>query len=263
MSIWSSGSPYEAYVGRWSRLVAADFLSWLALPGGRRWLDVGSGTGALTQTILSVADPAEVIGIDQSADFVNHAREQVADARATFQVADAQNLPFADAEFDAAVSGLVLNFVPEPERALAEMARVVKPSGSVAVYLWDYAGEMQLIRQFWDAAVALDPSARDLDEGVRFPLCQSDALAQLFRDADLADVAVRSIDVPTVFRDFEDYWTPFLGGQGPAPSYAMGLDEERRAALRERIRAALPMSADGSIHLTARAWAARGIVKSR
>jgi ubiquinone/menaquinone biosynthesis C-methylase UbiE len=263
MSIWASGSPYEAYVGRWSRLVAPELLAWLRVPSGLRWLDVGSGTGALTETVLNLADPAEVVGIDQSAGFVDHARAHVADRRATFQVGDAQDLPFDDDRFDAAVSGLVLNFVPMPERALAEMARVVRPGGTLAVYLWDYAGEMQLIRRFWDAAAELDPAARDLDEGLRFPICQPEALAQLFRDAGLEDVEVRPIEIPTVFRDFDDYWSPFLGGQGPAPSYAMSLDEPRLAALKERLRALLPASADGSIHLTARAWAARGTIRAR
>jgi hypothetical protein len=115
------------------------------------------------------------------------------------------------------------------------------------------------MRYFWDAAVALDPAAGELDEGRRFPLCRPEPLAGLFRDAALTDVDARAIDVPTVFRDFDDYWTPFLGGQAPAPGYAMSLDEGRRGVLRERIRAALPVAADGSIRLVARAWAVRGV----
>ncbi len=131
--------------------------------------------------------------------------------------------------------------------------------GTVAAYVWDYAGQMQLMRYFWDAAVALDPAASHLDEGQRFPLCQPEPLMQLFRAAGLREVEVRLIDIPTAFRDFEDYWSPFLGGQGPAPSYTMSLSEERRSALRERLRATLPMAADGSIHLIAGAWAVRGV----
>ena len=258
MSIWASGAAYEPYVGRWSRLVAREFLAWLAVPTGRRWLDVGCGTGALTEAILQAAAPAEVVGIDPSDGFVAYAREHVRDERARFKVADARSLPFVDGRFDAVASGLVLNFVPDPQQAMVEMARVARPGGTVAAYVWDYAGEMQLMRHFWDAAVALDPDARDLDEGQRFPLCRPEPLERLFRDAGAEDVAVRAIDVPTVFRDFDDYWSPFLGGQGPAPSYAMSLSEERRTALRERIRADLPIAADGSIHLIARAWAARG-----
>src|SRR3712207_571437 len=142
---------------------------------------------------------------------------------------------------------------------VAEMARVTRGGGTVAAYVWDYSGEMQLMGHFWDAAVALDPAARERDEGVRFPLCRPEPLATVFRDAGVGAVDVRAIDVPTLFRDFEDYWSPFLGGQGPAPGYAMALNEDRRAALRERIRAGLPIRPDGSIHLIARAWAVRGV----
>ena len=260
MSVWAVGSPYEAYVGRWSRLVAHELLSWLGVPSGGRWLDVGCGTGALSETILRESSPAEVLGIDPSDGFVAHARARIGDERARFELGDAQALPFADGTFDAVTSGLVLNFVPSPERGVTEMVRVARPGGTVAAYVWDYAGAMQLIRRFWDAAVALDPNARDLDEGRRFPLCRPEALERLFSDSGLASVAVRPIDVPTVFRDFDDYWSPFLGGQGPAPSYVASLDEDRRVALRERLRAALPADDDGSIHLIARAWAVRGTV---
>jgi hypothetical protein len=137
---------------------------------------------------------------------------------------------------------------------------VVRPRGTVALYVWDYAGEMQLMRRFWAAAAALDPNAKELDEGIRFPICRPEPLAALFREAGLAAVATRPIDVPTDFTDFDDYWSPFLGGQGPAPGYCMGLPEERRTALRERLRATLPAAADGRIALIARAWAVRGTV---
>jgi SAM-dependent methyltransferase len=257
-SIWASGAAYEPYIGRWSRLVAREFLAWLALPPESRWLDVGCGTGALSATILAFAGPATVTGIDASEGYAAYAREQIRDGRAQFRQGDAQALPFQDGDFDATVSGLVLNFLPEPSRGLAEMARVTEPSGAVAVYVSDYAGEMQLIRHFWDAAAALDPAAAELDEGRRFPICRPAALERLFTEAGMEDVAVRAIDVPTLFRDFDDYWSPFLGGQGPAPGYAMSLNQERRAALRECIRADLPTAGDGSIQLIARAWAARG-----
>jgi SAM-dependent methyltransferase len=255
---WASGAAYEPYVGRWSRLVAREFLNWLAVPPGSRWLDVGCGTGALSQAILQVASPKEVKGIDQSQGFVDYAKEQVKDKRASFDVGDAQALTFDKGTFDAAVSGLVLNFVPQQDRMIAEMARVTKPGGRVGLYVWDYAGEMQLMRHFWDAAATLDPAARQLDEAVRFPNCKPEPLAALFKGAGLREVQTRAIDVPTVFKDFDDYWSPFLGGQAPAPAYAMSLTEEGRTALRERIRSGLPVSADGSIHLIARAWAVRG-----
>ena len=255
---WNSGTLYEPYVGRWSRLVAKEFLSWLALPPGGRWIDCGCGTGALTHTILTETAPARVVGIDITAEYVAYARAQVTDERATFDVGDMQALDLDATTFDVAVSGLVLNFVPQPERMIAEMVRAVRPGGTVALYVWDYAGEMQLMRHFWDAAVALDPTATEKDERRRFPICKPEPLARLFGAAGLRAVATHPIDVPTIFRDFDDYWTPFLGGQGPAPGYAMSLTEERRAALRERIRSTLPIAANGSIPLMARAWAVQG-----
>ena len=257
--VWQAGDLYEPYVGRWSRLVAREFLDWLDVPPDRAWLDVGCGTGALSQTILDHTAPSAVVGVDASPGFVEYARARVgADVAARFEVADARSLPLDDASVDAAVSGLVLNFIPEPARAVSELSRVVRPGGVAAAYVWDYAGRMELMRHFWDAAVALDPEARSLDEGPRFPICRPEALADLFSGAALSAVETRPIDVPTVFRDFDDFWSPFLGGQGPAPGYAMSLDEERRAALRDRIRSRLPVEPDGSIRLIARAWAVRG-----
>jgi len=258
-SLWSSGSAYEPYVGQWSRLVAREFLAWLALSPGQRWLDVGCGTGALSECILRLAAAREVVGIDPSAAFVAYVREHVTNTGVRFEVGDAQELPYEEGAFDAVVSGLVLNFVPEPHKGVAEMARVARSGGTVAAYVWDYAGGMQLMRHFWDTAVALNPVARAQDEGLRSPLCHPEPLADLFRGAGVHDVDVRAIHVPTHFRDFDDYWSPFLAGKAPAPDYAMSLDEPRRAALRERIRAGLPVEADGSIRLVARAWAARGV----
>lgn len=256
--VWAAGDLYEPYVGRWSRRVARKFLDWLAVPERKDWLDVGCGTGALTQTIVAHANPGSVIGLDPSPGYIAHATARSASPRVRFELGDAHSLPVETASRDAAVAGLVLNFVSQPPRAVAEMARVVRPGGVVAAYVWDYAGGMELMRCFWDTAVALDPEARELDEGRRFPLCRPEPLAELFGQAGLGEVEVRPIDVATDFRDFDDYWSPFLGGQGPAPGYAMSLSDERRAALRERIRARLPVAKDGAIHLSARAWAARG-----
>jgi ubiquinone/menaquinone biosynthesis C-methylase UbiE len=178
---WASGAAYEPYVGRWSRRIACEFLDWLAVPRESRWLDVGCGTGALSQTILTVASPVSVVAIDPSAGFITFAQAQVADNRLRFQVGDARALPFASKTFDAVVAGLVLNFVPEPALAVAEMARAARPGGTVAAYVWDYAGEMQMMRYFWDAAVALDPAARALNEGERFLLCKPELLEASFR----------------------------------------------------------------------------------
>jgi SAM-dependent methyltransferase len=255
---WAAGALYEPYVGRWSRLVARELLEWLSIPVQKDWLDVGCGTGALSQIIFEHALPNAIKGIDSSTDFVTYAKAHVGSARVTFEVRDIQALQIDSASFDVVVSGLVLNFVLEPRRAVAEMARVARPGGAIAAYVWDYPEKMELMRYFWDAAVALDPVALEFDEGRRFPICQPFPLAELFKNAGLQEVEVQPIDIPTHFRDFDDYWSPFLGGQGPAPGYAMSLSEARREALRERIRSNLPIAADGSIPLTARAWAVRG-----
>lgn len=254
---WAAGDRYEPYVGRWSRRVAPEFLAWLGIPAGSRWLDVGCGTGALSQTILASTQPSGVAGVDPSEGFLAFARTRA--PQAEFRVGDAQALTFEDNSFDAAVSGLVLNFVPDSAKAAGEMRRVVRPGGTAAAYVWDYAGEMQLMRRFWDAAAAVDPAARNLDESLRFPLCQPDALGALWTAAGLQDVEVRTIDVPTVFRDFGDYWSPFLGGQGSAPAYCMSLTEDHRARLRQHLHDMLPIESDGSIRLIARAFAVRGI----
>jgi SAM-dependent methyltransferase len=257
--VWAKGEAYEPYVGRWSRLVAWEFLHWLKLAPDGRWLDVGCGTGALSQTILETASPREVTGIDPSEDFIAYAAIKIPDPRVRFKTGDACRLPFETETFDTVVSGLVLNFVPDIAKAAAEMSRVTKAGGTVAAYVWDYAGQMQLMRHFWDAAVKLDSSARELDEGKRFPICNPAALSEVFQKTDLKGVKTKAIDVPTHFRNFDDFWQPFLGGQGPAPTYAMSLTEEKRTALRENIRARLHIQSDGSIHLIARAWAIKGI----
>lgn len=228
------------------------------MPPGRAWLDVGCGTGALTELILELNQPTEVKGVDPSEGFVSYARQHIQDRRATFSIGDAQSLQLDSTNFDAVVSGLVLNFFPRPELAVREMLRVARPGGVVAAYVWDYAGKMQLMRHFWNAAVALNPAACDLDEGRRFPICAPDPLRDLFKSAGLEGVEVRAIDIDTHFRDFDDYWSPFLAGQAPAPGYAQSLSEVQRGHLRERIRASLPFALDGSIPLVARAWAVGG-----
>ena len=254
---WANGEAYERYVGRWSRLVARDFVQRLAIPARRDWLDVGCGTGTLVRTILELAAPGRIKGIDKSDGFIGLARQTIRDDRVSLDVGDAQALPEELARYDAVVSGLMLNFLPKPELAAAEMMRVAKPGAVVAAYVWDYAGKMDIMRHFWEAAVALDPGAASFQEGSRFALCQPEPLAELFNAAGFEDVVVRAVDIDTVFQDFEDFWSPFLGGQGPAPAYAMSLSQERRVMLRERIRAELPVAADGSIPLMARAWAVR------
>ena len=252
--MWADGDAYELYVGRWSRLVARDFLRWVGAGPGLRWLDVGCGTGALSTAILDQHEPVEVVGVDWSEAHVAWTAAHVSDDRARFLVADAAHLPAVTV--DVVVSGLVLNFLPDAGAALEAM-RQRAPAGTVAAYVWDYAGRMDLMRHFWDAVGSLDPDA-SLDEAARFPICHPDRLGALWQEAGLADVAVQAIDVPTVFRDFDDYWAPFLGGQGVAPAYAMSLDVERREQLRERLRATVPVADDGTVRLIARALAVRG-----
>lgn len=257
--LWAAGEAYEPYVGRWSRLVAAEFLGWLGVAPGARWLDVGCGTGALSGAILDRCAAAAVVGVDPSEAFLAYARRRVTDPRAEFRQGDAQALPVENEEFDAAVSGLVLNFVPDQPKAVAEMRRAARPGARVAAYVWDYAEGMQMMRRFWDAAAALDPAgAGGKDEALRFALCRPAPLRELFEGGGLRGVEVEAIEVPTMFHDFDDYWTPFLAGGAPAPAYCMSLPEDRRIALRERLRASLPTEPDGRIPLAARAWAIKG-----
>jgi SAM-dependent methyltransferase len=258
--VWVSGEGYERFVGRWSRPVAREFVRWLGRPDGARWLDVGCGTGALVETVLAQAAPAAVSGIDRSEDYVAGARRRLSGTVADFRIGDACALPFDDASFDVAVSGLVLNFVPDQPRMVAEMSRCVCPGGTIALYVWDYAGEMQLLRRFWDAAISLDPRASELDEGRRFPVCRPETLTRLFREAGLRSVETRAIDVPTNFAGFDDFWDPFLIGDAPAPGYCMSLDKEGRERLRRRLEETLPAASNGWIRLIARAWAVKGLV---
>jgi SAM-dependent methyltransferase len=255
---WLAGDAYEAYMGRWSRGLARAFVEWAPLTPSANWLEIGCGTGALTTTICDLCEPASIIACDPSESFVEYAREHLADARASFAVAGSAALPRRDGGFDVAVSGLVLNFVPDPGEVVACMRDRLRQGGTVAAYVWDYAEGMEFLRSFWDEAVALDPRAVVLHEGKRFPLCEAAALASLFRRSGLAHVETHALEIPTEFRTFDDYWMPFLSGTGPAPSYVASLDGPSRERLRERLERRLPMRSDGRIPLRARAWAVRG-----
>jgi SAM-dependent methyltransferase len=195
---FADGEAYEHYVGRWSRPVARLFLSWLSMASALRWLDVGCGTGALTAIILNRADPEHVVGVEPSAGFLSIARKNVEDARVEFRLGDAQALPVADKEVDVAVSGLVLNFVPDKQRALKEMCRAVKPGGTVGAYVWDYSGDMQLMRYFWNGARDLFSDGAERDEGRQFPICKPEALVELFSGSGLNAVDTCALDAPTV-----------------------------------------------------------------
>lgn len=256
---WTSGNPYERFMGRWSILVARKFLEWLAVPPDRRWLDVGCGTGSLTKQILELSQPVDILSIDSSLDFISYAHQTITDPAVRFDVGNVFALDIDSSSIDAVVSGLMLNFVPQHEEAIREMLRVTRPGGAIGIFLWDYAGRMEMLRYFWDAAVELFPAAKKLDEGARFLLCREGALEALVLDSGVQQVEARAIDVPTVFQDFDDYWTPFLGHVGPAPTFVMGLSKQDRSRLQNKLRESLTINDDGTISLVARAWAVKGL----
>jgi ubiquinone/menaquinone biosynthesis C-methylase UbiE len=254
---WESGDPYEYYMGRWSRLVAHLFIDWLSPSSGLNWLDIGCGSGALSEVIISNHKPAALTAIDQSKGFVNIAQKRLG-SRAKCRVGNALSLPMDESSVNIAVSGLVLNFISEPEKALSEMMRVTEAGGTVAVYLWDYAGKMDFLKHFWDAAVEIKPEALNLHESKRFPDSNADALKKLFENTGFVDIETTSIEIVTHFQDFDDYWKPFLGGQGPAPSFLLSLDQDEKNKLRNTLKTRLPTQLNGSISMVARAWAAKG-----
>jgi SAM-dependent methyltransferase len=256
---WLAGATYEQFMGRWSRLLARQFVAWLPVAAGAHWLDVGCGTGALAEAICAVGRPASVVACDPAEAFVEHARRRRADARITFVVAGVGQLPTRPGGFDSVTSALALNFFPRPEAAVEEMRRIAAPGGLVSACVWDYGGRMEFLRRFWDSAVALDSGAGDLDEGRRFPLCRPDALEALFRAGGLEQVTSQPIEITTRFSSFADFWSPFLGGTGPAPGYVAKLDVSQRERLAAHLERTLPQGTDGSIALVARAWAVRGV----
>ena len=256
---WTAGDAYECYMGRWSRPLARTFINWLDPPRRAKWLEVGCGTGALTSAICELAEPASVVACDPSKSFVGYARKSIHDDRVSFLVAGVEALPGVPGIFDCVVSGLVLNFIPDPADAIRLMRERLCRGGTLAAYVWNYGDGIELLRYFWDEAVALDSGAADLDEGHRFPICKPNILDSLLIRAGFRDVAVISLEIPTHFHDFEDYWRPFLRGTGPAPSYATSLSQERRNLLRDRLAKRLKVEPDGGIRLKARAWAVRGV----
>ena len=256
MEQWAAGDAYEHFMGRWSREIAKGFLTWLQAPTDAAWLDIGCGTGALISSLAASGQAGLAVGVDPSLDFVRYAAQHTKQAR--FAVSDALALPLMNDAFDVVMSGLALNFIPNPAVALGEFVRVAKPGATVTAYVWDYAGKMEFLRYFWDAAVELDAAAATFHEGQRFPICHAEPLRQLWQDAGLAEVTVQAIDVATPFADFETYWHPFTFGNFPAPQYALALNEAQRATLKQRVQATIPTAADGSLQLIARAWAVRG-----
>ena len=257
MDRWTSGAHYDQWMGRWSQLLAREFLEWLSVPAGLRWIDVCCGSGVITEMIVECSAPASIVGVDVSPEQINFARQHRAPAGVRFETADAMALPFADASFDVAVCGLGLNYIPSPAEGLKEFCRVTRRGGTVAVYVWDYVHGARFLREFWDVAIAIDGEAAAFDQARRFPMCSQAGLRELFEKANLEDLTLQALDVVTRFSSFDDYWQPLLSGQGSAPNYLATRDKKTQAAIRERLRAVLPIDAEGAIELPARAWAIR------
>jgi SAM-dependent methyltransferase len=247
--MFSESDGYERFMGRWSRVLAPPFVSFAGVTEGDRVLDVGSGTGALAAAAAAI-ESVVVTGIERSSAYVRYAREHV-DGR--FEVGDALALPFDDDTFDRTLSMLVLNFVGDPAAALEQMMRVTRPGGVVAAAVWDYGDGMQMLRTFWDTAVALDPDAARRDER-HMPLCTRGSLSELWHTHGLQDIDEQPLTIEMAFASFDDYWQPFLCGQGPAGVYVSSLPEPARQALESRLHA------DAVLTMRGRAWAVRGVV---
>jgi trans-aconitate methyltransferase len=259
---WTAGATYEEFMGRWSRELAGEFVNWLGCAPQLNWLDVGCGTGSLTRAICAKANPASVVACDPSPAFVDYARTQLNDSRVTFVVASCDDFPAHPAGYGAITSLLALNFFPSPQAALTRMCASAAKGSQLSACVWDYAGEMQFLRCFWDSAVRVIPAARDADEAVRFPICNPKALEELFSAAGLEGVTCEPLEITTRFPGFPDYWRPFLAGIGPAPAFVASLSLEEQEALKAELEGALPTDADGTMTLRARAWAVRGVTPS-
>jgi SAM-dependent methyltransferase len=262
--MFGNAESYERFMGRWSRLVAERLVDFAQLPESGHVLDIGSGTGSLGFEIARRKPRVRVTGIDPSREYVEYAASQASSGpnkfgdRTAFRTGDAQAMPFGDGEFDACVSLLVFNFIPDPAKALKEARRVTRAGGPISAAVWDYGSGMKMLRVFWDAAVGLNPAAEKLDEK-RMRLCRAGELDGLWRDAGLRDVQERPLDIEMRFASFEDYWAPFLLGQGPAGAYVRSSNANTVQALRDAVKARLRIKAeDAAIVLPARVWAVRG-----
>jgi SAM-dependent methyltransferase len=262
-SLFAESDAYELFMGRWSRRLAPLFITFAAVGARDSVLDAGSGTGALAFALADALPAVRVTGVDPSSDYVRYAQARSPGDRVRFMVGDAQALEIPGATFDKTLALLVLNFIPDAAKALRELVRVTRPGGTVAAAVWDYGEGMQMLRVFWDEAVALDPAIAPRDER-NMSLSRRGELAALWRSTGLERVEDQPITIELAFASFNDYWRPFLGGQGPAGAYVVSLPEARRAALEARLRSRLfGQRQDGPFVLQARAWAVKGTVPSR
>ncbi|MDN0077564.1 methyltransferase domain-containing protein [Crenobacter sp. SG2303] len=253
---FDDGAAYERYMGKWSQLAGEIFLDWLAPQSGLRWLDVGCGNGAFTEMIIERCAPVSVEGIDPSEGQLAYARTRPASRAAQFRLGDAMAQPFPDNTFDAAVMPLVIFFVPDPAKGVAEMARVVCPGGFIAAYAWDMFGG-------GFPYAALQAEMREMGIAVPAPpspdASRIDAMRDLWTGAGLDAVETWEITVQRTFADFDDYWTAILGGPSVSQQLATMAAEEL-ALLKARMRARLPADASGRITYSARANAVKGRV---
>jgi SAM-dependent methyltransferase len=255
---WSAAEAYESFMGRWSRALAREFVRWLDAPPDLHWLELGCGTGALTIAICAQTAPASVLACDPAESFLEYARAHCRDDRVSFVPAGAVDFPLRQGGYGSITSLLALNFFADIPAALRRMQAAATINCLVSACVWDYAGGMQFLHYFWDAAVATNPAAALHHEGTRFPVCRRDVLVDLFRAAGLSDIRCDPLEIDTIFADFDDCWKPLEGGTGPAPSFVASLAPRERAMLREQLQATLPIGADGRIPLRARAWAVQG-----
>jgi SAM-dependent methyltransferase len=252
--MFATSDGYELYMGRWSRLLAPRHAAFVAVRDGQRILDVGTGTGAVASTLEARLPKSEIVGVDPSPAFIAHAARQAKSARLRFEIGDAQALHYADATFDQTMALLVMNFIPDHEKALGEMRRVTRAGGLVSACVWDYGGGMESLRIFWDEAVELDPAAAPKHER-NMKLSRSGELAALWRKSGLGDVVEEAIVIEQAFATFGDYWAPFLEAVGPGGAYVATLSDEGRRRLEARLRDRL---AHDAFTLKARAWCVRG-----
>lgn len=260
-NMFADAKAYERFMGRWSRLIAPALVDFAEIPDAARVIDIGSGTGSLASAIARKQQRARVTGIDPSKEYTEYASSiNPFPDRVEFQIGDAQGLKLPSASFDAALSLLVFNFIPDAGKALAELRRVTKPGGCISAATWDYSAGMRMLRVFWDAAVSVDPGAEQRDEK-HMPLCRAGELQSLWASAGLVDVREQPLTIDMRFENFSDYWDPFLLGQGPAGTHLTGIDSDRRQALRREVRTRLQVTSDDApFDLPARAWAVRGTV---